>query len=139
MREGREGKIDAMDLACEEEDEMYDDEDNEVDGAGISTDEGIVGSGAEIKNKPRNAIEGIQRKWLQLVQDVQALQESSPSGHVPPLWSGLVILRSMLTFNSSAFFTEIVVAMYAHEVSHCSTLMLTTQRMHAGLMILMIL
>ena len=34
----------------EEEDEMYDDEDNEVDGAGISTtDEGIVGSGAEIK------------------------------------------------------------------------------------------
>ena len=29
--------------------------------------------------------------------------------------------------------------MYAHEVSHVPTLMLTTQRMHAGLMILMIL
>ena len=52
--------------------------------------------------------------------NVQALRDSSPLGHISSLWAGLVLLRAMITFNSTAVFAEIVVAMYAHEAAHPS-------------------
>ncbi len=106
----------------EEEEEMYDDDNGDsTSAAPTSGAHGSETNGMKKEVKPFEALEAIQQKWLQLAQDIQALRQSSPAGHVSPLWSGLVLLRAMLTFSSTAIFTEIAVVMYEYEVGRDTT------------------